>query len=169
MFLFFSKPEKKIIFSDNVAIVFGDEGELKLNIEGQWHSYTTQDKFVFKNDNGEQVVEVSGLATDKNGDRSWALATFDKDSASTNHFHKDRTEIYYVTSGEARVVLDGVEHIVKEGESITIYPNQHHQVFNPSHEAGLEILVKCTPAWIYQDMNIVENAVDANPLHSPKA
>jgi mannose-6-phosphate isomerase-like protein (cupin superfamily) len=168
MFTFFSKPEKKLIFKDNTAIIFGTEGELKLNIEGQLSSYTTKDKHVFTNDQGEKVVEVTGAATDGRFDRSWALATFDKGSASTNHFHKERTEIYYVTYGIARVVLDGVEHIVKEGEAIEINRNQHHQVFNVSDEAGLEILVKCTPAWVFQDMNIVEPVANTSSAPGPK-
>lgn len=167
MFIFFSNPEKKLVFKDNTAIMFESEGKLKLNIEGQLSSYTTNDKYVFANDQGEKVVELTGLATDKRADRSWALATFEKSSASTNHFHKDRTEIYYVTSGMARVVLDGISHIVAAGEFIEISSRQHHQVFNDSDEIGLEILVKCTPAWALDDMNIVESAAINRP--APKS
>ncbi len=160
MFTLFSKAKKIVSFGDGTAIIFGDDKEFKFKTENQLLSYTTQDKYVFENDHGEKVIEFSGLASaDKREDQSWALATFDKGSFSSNHFHKERTEIYYVTSGVAKVILDGVEHIVKEGESIDINPNQHHQVFNASDEAGLEMLVKCTPAWIFQDMTFVETAV----------
>lgn len=162
MFHFFSKPLKAVPFEDGTAITFGDNKGFTLHTEGHSFSYTTQDKYVFENGHGEKVIEVSGLITDKREDRSWALATFDKGSFSSNHFHKDRTEIYYVTSGIARVIIDGIEHSVKEGESINIQPNQHHQVFNDSDASGLEILVKCTPSWIYQDMNLVETAATSN-------
>ena len=157
MFSLFSTEKKKTTFSDGTTIIFGDDGKFNLNVEGKSTTYTTQDKYVFTNDHGEKVVEVSGLATDGRDDRSWALATFDKGGCSSKHFHKDRTEIYYVTSGVGKVILDGKEHIVNEGESIEIPAMQHHQVINGSDRLGLEILVICTPPWIFDDMNLVES------------
>lgn len=45
-------------------------------------------------------------------------------------YHKHRQEFWTIVQGEAVVVLDGVEHIVKYGESIFIPLGAKHRIEN---------------------------------------
>lgn len=116
-----------------------------------------KDKPVFTNDNGEAVVEYSGIPTDKRTDRSWAKATFAPNGASTPHYHKKGVEDYYITKGEALVTLDGVEHRLKAGDHITVPVGVMHPVTNLSDDYDLELYVKCTPSWVFEDFHLPEN------------
>ena len=49
-------------------------------------------------------------------------------------YHHHRQEFWTVVQGEAVVVLDGVEHIVKYGESIFIPLGAKHRIENRSSE-----------------------------------
>ena len=49
-------------------------------------------------------------------------------------YHHHRQEFWTVVQGEAVVVLDGVEHVVKYGESIFIPLGAKHRIENRSSE-----------------------------------
>jgi mannose-6-phosphate isomerase-like protein (cupin superfamily) len=55
---------------------------------------------------------------------AWAHAV-DIDGAKL-HYHKICTELYYVLSGDGKVVLDGVEHDVRPGSMVHIPPGVVH-------------------------------------------
>mgnify|MGYP005853398147 CR=1 FL=1 len=55
---------------------------------------------------------------------AWAHAV-DIDGAKL-HYHKICTELYYVLSGEGKVVLDGEEHDVRPGSMVHIPPGVVH-------------------------------------------
>ena len=55
---------------------------------------------------------------------AWAHAV-DIDGAR-EHYHKRSTELYYVLDGEGTVVLDGVEHAVRQGSIVHIPPGVVH-------------------------------------------
>ena len=42
------------------------------------------------------------------------------------HYHKRSAELYYVLEGEGRVVLDGVEQVVRKGSLVHIPPGVVH-------------------------------------------
>ena len=52
-------------------------------------------------------------------------------------YHHHRQEFWTVVQGEAVVILDGVEHVVKYGESIFIPLGAKHRIEN----RGTELLV----------------------------
>lgn len=54
-------------------------------------------------------------------------------------FHYHRSEHWIVVSGTARVTIDGVEKIVREGESIFVPKTSKHRVENPG-KVPLEII-----------------------------
>ena len=58
------------------------------------------------------------------GVAAWAHAV-DIDGAR-EHYHKRSTELYYVLDGEGTVVLDGVEHAVRQGSIVHIPPGVVH-------------------------------------------
>ena len=55
---------------------------------------------------------------------AWAHAV-DIDGAR-EHYHKRSAELYYVLEGEGRVVLDGVEQVVRKGSLVHIPPGVVH-------------------------------------------
>ncbi len=132
-------------------------GKYTISEGGENLKYDDVDQPVFDAQTGEKVIEYSGLATDKNAIRSWAQAIFEPEASSAKHFHKDRTEDYYVTSASARakVIIDGVEKALSTGDHIEILPGQVHQVFNLSEERELSLFVKCYPSWAFEDHNVV--------------
>jgi quercetin dioxygenase-like cupin family protein len=143
--------------SELQSVQYNASEDLQLKTkEGKVLSFSTVDKPHFKA-TGEDVVEVSGLATDKNPDISWAIVTFDPAGASSRHHHNERTEVYYVTHGQLEVELNDVKYSLSEGKAITIPKGQTHQVVNTSGNTA-ELVVSCTPSWIYSD-----SIVDALP------
>jgi mannose-6-phosphate isomerase-like protein (cupin superfamily) len=58
------------------------------------------------------------------GPAAWAHAV-DIDGAKP-HYHKRSTELYYVVEGAGSVMLDGVEHEVREGSLVHIPPGVVH-------------------------------------------
>lgn len=54
-------------------------------------------------------------------------------------FHYHRSEHWIVVSGTAKVTIDGVEKIVREGESIFVPKTAQHRVENPG-KVPLEII-----------------------------
>ena len=60
------------------------------------------------------------------------------------HIHYNQDEIFYIKKGEMRILISGVEHIVKEGESITVAKGLAHKAFNNKEEV-LDAIVEYKP------------------------
>lgn len=80
------------------------------------------------------------------------------------HYHKERTEDYYIISGKAKVIVDTKEHYLRASSHLKVLPNQQHQVLNESDIDGLCLIVKCSPAWIPQDFNLVTHQNEATNI-----
>ena len=142
-----------IRYSDSVMIENTHSGEWKLTDTDEQLLLVEHSKPTFNNyQTGEQVLEFTGMATDKNKDRSWAKATFTAGAHSPLHYHNEREEWYYIIKGTAKVTLDGVEHILNTGDFVKIQRKQKHQVFNAGTEP-MEMMVKCAPAWVLSDQH----------------
>lgn len=63
------------------------------------------------------------------------------------HYHKEIEEVYFVVSGEGLMTVDGVQSVLKAGESITIMPNEWHKIENLSKTETLRLHVTCSPPW----------------------
>lgn len=48
------------------------------------------------------------------------------------HYHKVKTEFFYITSGEGSVILDGKEISLKKGSSLLVQPGMNHEFINKS-------------------------------------
>jgi len=139
-------------------IVSADLGSFMLKEDGEWTEYKAKDGRVFEmKEAGEKVVELTGLATDKNPHRSWALAFFVPKGQSSNHYHDDHVEEYHVLSGNGTLILDGQEIALSPGVNVTIEKGNNHQVFNTSDTETLVMVVPCWKAWEYEDMHEVES------------
>ncbi len=165
----YSSSIKKIHFNKSEglsSIDFRTDGLVCFKmVDGQKLIFSEENKPRFKTETtGEEVVEYSGAATDGNKDQSWAIAYFKQDGYSPNHHHNDRTEIYFITAGKAKLVIDGKKYQLTAGDSITIRPKQKHQVFNIGNTM-LELIVKCTPPWEFTDHHLEQN-IENNDLVS---
>jgi mannose-6-phosphate isomerase-like protein (cupin superfamily) len=161
MLTFTFNPANTFTFNDGCKIT-KLANSLNIEVAGKNLSFSDENKPKFSNGKGESVIEYSGLATDGAADCSWALATFEKDGCSSAHYHNERTEQYYILSGQAKVMVDGKEHMMKAGDNLEIRPGQKHQVINTSVSEPLAIVVKCEPAWVFQDSHEVNSTLDAD-------
>jgi quercetin dioxygenase-like cupin family protein len=64
------------------------------------------------------------ISREDTGVAAWAH-TVDIDGAR-EHYHKRSAELYYVLEGEGRVMLDGVEQVVRKGSLVHIPPGVVH-------------------------------------------
>src|SRR5271157_5741695 len=64
------------------------------------------------------------ISREDTGVAAWAHAV-DIDG-TREHYHKRLAELYYVLEGEGRVVLDGVEQVVRKGSLVHIPPGVVH-------------------------------------------
>ncbi len=62
------------------------------------------------------------------------------------HHHRGIEEIYYVTSGEGLMFLNGSTRRIGVGDAVVIRPGEVHGIFNQS-ETDLRLIVTCTPPW----------------------
>jgi len=145
----------KMTFKDDSQIEIMPKGCVKITNEGEALEFNEEGKPIFKTDTGESVIEYSGAATDKNQQRSWAIAYFEPNGSSIPHYHAARTEDYYITSknAQALITVDGHEHLLRTGDHLRILPNQVHGVINLSQDQTLSLIVKCFPSWVYSDVN----------------
>jgi mannose-6-phosphate isomerase-like protein (cupin superfamily) len=161
-----TEETNELSFKDGSKITQITPTSIVIKIGNETLSYSEEGKPEFKNDKGESVIEYSGLATDGKSECSWAIAKFDPKGVSSLHFHNERTENYYVLSGKAKILLDGKEHILTAGDHLEILTRQQHQVINESDKEKLALVVKCEPAWIFQDSHVVnaDNFQSVKPL-----
>ncbi len=64
------------------------------------------------------------ISREDTGVAAWAHAV-DLDGAR-EHYHRRSTELYYVLEGEGSIVLDGVEHPIRQGSIVHIPPGVVH-------------------------------------------
>ncbi len=144
-------------YSNLTSIRMNDDNTVSIYDEGITLIFDEKDKPRFVNaKTGETVTEYSGLATDKNNVRSWAIAYVKASGTSNKHYHNERKEIYYIVSGIAKIVIDTEESILSPGECIEIHPKQIHQIFNVGDEP-LALIVRCSPSWIASDYCIAND------------
>lgn len=71
------------------------------------------------------------------------------------HFHRFSQQMFYILSGEATFVVNGIEQIVKANESIHIPPLTLHQISNNAKE-DLEFLLVSEPSVQTDRIEIIE-------------
>jgi mannose-6-phosphate isomerase-like protein (cupin superfamily) len=101
---------------------------------------------------GEILYELVGIPAQSGSAQTHSLAqvTCPPGKRSAEHHHLTAEETYYLLSGEARMVVDGVSFDLHAGQALLIKPGERHQLFNES-EQWLEFLVICAPPWVADD------------------
>lgn len=71
------------------------------------------------------------------------------------HYHKEITEIYFVTSGKGKIELDGNEEKLGKGTLVLIKPGTVHRII-PEKDSILKVVVFSIPSWREEDEFLVK-------------
>lgn len=95
---------------------------------------------------GETIMESLGNYNGNTKEQSIALVEIIQGVSSKAHFHPVIEESYYITEGEARLVIDNQTTIIQAGELAKIPVGKVHQIFNDKSQT-LKFIAVCAPAW----------------------
>lgn len=91
---------------------------------------------------GGTLCQVFGA--NENANCSVALVTMDANSNGLKHYHDNITEIYVFNKGEGRIIINGNEHLVSNGDCFIIPPKTVHFI---KAITKMEFVCICTPPW----------------------
>ena len=60
----------------------------------------------------------------------FARSVFQPGQVAPGHAHEDMWEVFLVTQGVLTIIVDGNIHHLEAGSSITLAPNEHHELRN---------------------------------------
>lgn len=75
---------------------------------------------------------------------SVALVMMEENSNGVMHYHDNITEIYLFSKGIGKIIINGNENIIKEGDCYIIPPNNIHYI---KAETSMNFACICTPPW----------------------
>jgi mannose-6-phosphate isomerase-like protein (cupin superfamily) len=104
---------------------------------------------------GSEIREWAGRVSAPAQNQSLAEATIPVGGATTAHYHRTTEELYLVTSGQGRLVIDGEEQAIGVGDCALIPPGAEHKLFNAGSEP-LRIICACAPAYSDEDTCLTE-------------
>jgi mannose-6-phosphate isomerase-like protein (cupin superfamily) len=104
---------------------------------------------------GSEIREWAGAVSAPARKQSLAEATIPPGGATAAHYHRETEELYLVTAGRGRLVLDGEERELGEGDCALIPPGAEHKIFNIGRDP-LRIVCACAPAYSDEDTVLVE-------------
>ncbi len=104
---------------------------------------------------GSEIREL--LHPDHHGARNQSLAEaiVPVGTRTLLHQHHRTEEIYHVTAGQGRMVLDQETFEVFAGDSVLILPGSPHCI-EALGDAPLHILCCCSPAYSHEDTELLE-------------
>jgi mannose-6-phosphate isomerase-like protein (cupin superfamily) len=109
----------------------------------------------FKTLDGSQIREWAGAVSMPARNQSLAEATIPVGGATTAHYHRTTEELYLIVEGRGRLVIDGEERSVGEGDCALIPPGATHKLFNEGG-APLRVVCACAPPYSDEDTCLVE-------------
>jgi mannose-6-phosphate isomerase-like protein (cupin superfamily) len=104
---------------------------------------------------GSEIREWAGRLSAPARNQSLAEATIPVGGATTEHLHRVSEELYLVSAGRGRLVIDGEERIIEAGDCALIPRGARHKVFNLADEP-LRIVCACAPAYSDEDTRLLE-------------
>jgi mannose-6-phosphate isomerase-like protein (cupin superfamily) len=104
---------------------------------------------------GSEIREWAGPVSAPAQNQSLAEATIPVGGATTEHYHHVSEELYLVSAGRGRLIVDGEERIISEGDCALIPPGSRHKVFNVGAEP-LRLVCACSPAYSDEDTFLTE-------------
>jgi mannose-6-phosphate isomerase-like protein (cupin superfamily) len=104
---------------------------------------------------GSEIREWAGRVSAPAQNQSLAEATIPVGGATTEHLHRTSEELYLVSAGRGRLVIDGEEQAIEQGDCALIPPGAAHKLFNIGAEP-LRIVCACAPAYSDEDTQLLE-------------
>ncbi|MCW3031438.1 MAG: cupin protein [Solirubrobacterales bacterium] len=104
---------------------------------------------------GSQIREWAGRLSLPAQNQSLAEATVPVGGATTEHYHRTTEELYLVSAGTGRLVVDGEERAIGEGDCALIAPGVRHKLFNVG-DVPLRVICACAPAYSDEDTCLTE-------------
>jgi mannose-6-phosphate isomerase-like protein (cupin superfamily) len=104
---------------------------------------------------GSEIREWAGPVSAPARNQSLAEATIPVGGATTEHYHRTSEELYLVSVGRGRLLIDGEERTIDEGDCALIPPGARHKVFNIG-DGPLRIVCACAPAYSDEDTCLTE-------------
>ena len=104
---------------------------------------------------GSEIREWAGRVSAPAQNQSLAEATIPVGAATTEHYHRLSEELYLVTAGRGRLIVDGEERLIKEGDCALIPPGARHKVHNVG-TGPLRLVCACSPAYSDEDTCLTE-------------
>jgi mannose-6-phosphate isomerase-like protein (cupin superfamily) len=104
---------------------------------------------------GSEIREWAGRVSEPAQNQSLAEATIPVGGATTEHYHRASEELYLVTAGQGRLIIDAEERIIGVGDCALIPPGARHKVFNIGAEP-LRLVCACSPAYTDEDTCLTE-------------
>lgn len=104
---------------------------------------------------GSQIREWAGKVAMPACNQSLAEATIPVGGATTEHYHLLSEELYLVSAGHGRLVIDGEQRMIGEGDCALIPPGARHKLFNAGNDQ-LRVLCACSPAYSDEDTCLTE-------------
>ena len=101
-------------------------------------------------DNKEKIQYTPGgtlcqvFGANEKASCSIALVTMDENSSGLKHYHDNITEIYVFNKGEGKIIINGNEHKVSNGDCFIIPPKTIHFI---EAITRMEFVCICTPPW----------------------
>jgi mannose-6-phosphate isomerase-like protein (cupin superfamily) len=118
-------------------------------------SYAELEAFVSLD--GSEIREWAGRVSAPAQNQSLAEAIVPPGGATIEHYHRASEELYLVTAGEGRLVIDGEERLIRAGDCALIPPGARHKLLNAG-ALPLKILCACAPAYAEEDTCLTEPA-----------
>ena len=109
----------------------------------------------FVTKDGSEIRELLAYRNSSIRNQSLAEARLPVGTSTQEHFHARAEEIYYITSGQGRVRIEGEQREVKSGDAIAIPPGKKHKLWNTG-TAPLTLLCCCAPSYEHSDTFITE-------------
>jgi mannose-6-phosphate isomerase-like protein (cupin superfamily) len=104
---------------------------------------------------GSEIREWAGPVSAPAQKQSLAEATIPVGGATTEHYHRRTEELYLVSAGTGRLLLDGEERTIAEGDCALIPPGARHKLINVGSEP-LRIVCACSPPYSDEDTCLTE-------------
>lgn len=89
--------------------------------------------------------------------QSLAEATLEAGCATTEHYHPNTEEIYYILKGTGKIRIEQETHEVRPLDAIAIPPGKRHKLWNTGKDP-LVLLCCCAPGYEHSDTVLTEEA-----------
>ena len=104
-------------------------------------------------DTGEQIFEMIGSPPKLGGANRLSVAkvTLPPGASVARHHHEESDEAYYITAGEARMIVEGMSFTLSAGEACLIKAGQVHQIEVNDSNVDVEFVAISAPPFNADD------------------